>query len=64
VIRPFRDELDALYRSVLGRPVDHSGYFTYASLLETGTATLEDIERILRDSSEGREHAATGGIRD
>jgi len=58
VIRPFRDALDALYRSVLGRPVDHSGYFTYATLLERGETTLADVERILRESPEGKAREA------
>ncbi len=54
-IRPFYAELDALYRRLLGRSIDHSGYFTYATLLERGETTLDDVERILRDSPEHRE---------
>ena len=51
-IRPYRDELDRLYRRLLGRRLDHSGYFTYAGLLEAGAKTLADIERILKRSDE------------
>lgn len=57
-IRPFYDDLNKLYQTVLGRPIDHSGYFAYASLLERGEKTLEDVERILRNSQEHKDHEA------
>ncbi len=58
-IRPFYTELDALYRRLLGRSIDHSGYFTYATLLERGEKTLEDVERILCNSSEYKNRDAS-----
>ena len=57
-IRPFYDELNTLYQTLLGRPIDHSGYFTYATLLERGEKTLEDVERLLRNSPEYKNRKA------
>ena len=61
LIRPFYEELNALYQSLLGRPIDHSGYFTYATLLERGEETLEDVERILRAAPEYKNREAGKG---
>jgi len=52
--RPYYEELSRLYQDVLGRPIDHSGYFTYATMLERNEKTLVEIERILRASDEYR----------
>ena len=48
-------EIDSLYRRILFRPVDPSGYETYSALLIAGDASLEDIAGILRDSEECRQ---------
>jgi hypothetical protein len=67
LIQPYRRELDELYQRHLGRDIDATGYYHYAALLEDGVRTLEDIERILLDSDEYREHAlaaAKPGCRD
>jgi hypothetical protein len=52
--RPYYDELNRLYQAVLGRAIDHSGYFSYATMLERGEKSLAEIEQILRDSDEYR----------
>ncbi len=59
-IRPYYHELNRLYRELLGRDIDHSGYFTYAGLLESGEMALVDIERILKESEEYRHKTAEG----
>ena len=59
-VRPFFTELDSLYRRLLGRSIDHSGYFTYATLMERGEMTLDDIEGSIRQSPEYAERQATG----
>ncbi len=51
-IKPFYDELNALYESLLKRSIDYSGYFTYASLLENGKHDIKEIEYILKRSDE------------
>jgi len=52
--RPYFEELSRLYLDVLGRPIDHSGYFTYATMLERDEKSLAEIEQILRASDEYR----------
>jgi len=46
------DTLDNLYRSILLRPLDPSGFQTYSKLLQCGEATVGEIENILRESAE------------
>lgn len=60
-IRPYRDELEHLYRELFGRALDHSGYFTYATRLESGDMTLEEVERILKGSDEFKNRLRAGG---
>jgi hypothetical protein len=59
--QPFFRELDDLYRRILVRPIDPSGYATYAALLASGEKSLEDVALILRDSEE---FAARAGARE
>ncbi|GJL80408.1 MAG: hypothetical protein DHS20C01_00420 [marine bacterium B5-7] len=51
-IKPFYEELDLLYLKILKRNIDHSGYFTYATVLERGQKSLKDVEAILKASPE------------
>lgn len=44
--------VDDLYREILRRPADESGLQHYASLLESGKMTVEDIRKALLDSDE------------
>ena len=43
---------------VLGRDMDRSGYFTYASLIEEGQLNLDAVENILMESEEFRARQA------
>ena len=53
--RTWYEELNDLYQKILNRKIDYSGYFTYATLLERGECTLEDIAKILQRSDEYRQ---------
>ena len=51
-LQDFFQELDELYREVLLRPVDPSGFHTYSAILKNGEVELGDIEAILKESEE------------
>lgn len=53
--QPWFTEIDALYRRILFRPVDPSGYKTYSAQLIAAHASLDDIARILSNSEECRQ---------
>ena len=50
--RPHFDEIDQLYRRILQRPVDPSGYTTYSRLMERGELAADGLANILRNSEE------------
>ena len=50
--RPYFDEIDELYRRILQRSVDPSGYATYSRLMARGELSAVGLARILRDSDE------------
>ena len=50
--RPHYDEIDKLYRRILQRPVDPSGYATYSRLMASGELAEDGLAKILRDSEE------------
>ncbi len=56
--QPFYSELSALYRRLLDRDIDNTGYYHYAVLLEEGRRSLDEIERIIVDSEEYRGRVA------
>ena len=52
IVRPFHAEIDQIYKDILFRPVDDSGYETYSGLLASQEINLQDLANILRESAE------------
>ena len=50
--RPFHTEIDQIYKDILFRPVDDSGYETYSVLLASQAINLKDLANILCESAE------------
>lgn len=49
-----RDEIAALYQSILGRPADQAGLDYFTNAVSSGAGTLADVARDMRASSEAQ----------
>jgi hypothetical protein len=49
-----RDEVAALYQSILGRPADEAGLNYFTNAVTSGAGTLADVARDMRASAEAR----------